>query len=121
MEAEISSLKEALISAFGEKEEALARNEFFNSEVEALSDKLLTADSEIKSLKEEVAAMVCPSLKDFCGKICLLDLFFICYSLQIFDIIYCCRQRDWLSLNHFLKNWNPPSILFQEKKKRWDW
>ncbi|CAL9754688.1 unnamed protein product [Musa acuminata subsp. burmannicoides] len=57
MEAEISSLKEALISAFGEKEEALARNEFLNSEVEALSDKLLTADSEIKSLKEEVAAM----------------------------------------------------------------
>ncbi|CAL9083608.1 unnamed protein product [Musa textilis] len=57
MEAEMSSLKEALISAFGEKEEVLARNEFLNSEVEALSDKLLTADSEIKSLKEEVAAM----------------------------------------------------------------
>ncbi|URD98473.1 KISc [Musa troglodytarum] len=57
MEAEMSSLKEALISAFDEKEEVLARNEFLNSEVEALSDKLLTADSEIKSLKEEVAAM----------------------------------------------------------------
>ncbi|KAJ8485346.1 hypothetical protein OPV22_017831 [Ensete ventricosum] len=57
MEAEISYLKESLISAFGEKEEALARNEFLNSEVEALSDKLLTADSEMKSLKEEVAAM----------------------------------------------------------------
>ncbi|KAG1326558.1 kinesin-like protein KIN-7I [Cocos nucifera] len=57
MEAEIASLKEALISAIGEKEEAFARNDFLNSELESFSDKLNEADSKIKLLNEEVAAV----------------------------------------------------------------
>ncbi|WOL06441.1 kinesin-like protein KIN-7I isoform X3 [Canna indica] len=57
MENEINSLKEALMSAFGEKEEADARNEFLNSEFESLSEKLVAADAEVKSLKEEMAVM----------------------------------------------------------------
>lgn len=59
MEAEIASLKEALISATGEKEEAFARNDFLNSELESLSDKFNEADSKIKLLNQEVAAVVC--------------------------------------------------------------
>ncbi|XP_042409385.1 kinesin-like protein KIN-7I isoform X2 [Zingiber officinale] len=57
MEAEITCLNEALLCAFNEKEEAVSRNEFLNSEIEALSEKLGTAGSEIKSLKEEMVAM----------------------------------------------------------------
>lgn len=59
MEAEITTLKESLICAFGEKEDALTRNEFLDSEVQALSEKLIDADSEMKSLKQEAAALVC--------------------------------------------------------------
>lgn len=59
MEAEIASLKEALLSAIGEKEEVFARNDFLNSELESFSDKLNAAGSKIKLLNEEVAAMVC--------------------------------------------------------------
>ncbi|XP_038982375.1 kinesin-like protein KIN-7I isoform X2 [Phoenix dactylifera] len=57
MEAEIASLKEALISAIGEKEEAFASNDFLNAELESFSDKLNEADSKIKLLNEEVAVV----------------------------------------------------------------
>lgn len=58
MEAEITCLNEALLSAFNEKEEAVSRNKYLNSEIEALSEKLGTAGSEIKSMKEEMVTMV---------------------------------------------------------------
>ncbi|XP_038975024.1 kinesin-like protein KIN-7I [Phoenix dactylifera] len=57
MEAEIASLKEALISAIGEKEEAFASNDFLNAELESFSDKWNEADSKIKLLNEEVAVV----------------------------------------------------------------
>ncbi|XP_020587927.1 kinesin-like protein KIN-7I [Phalaenopsis equestris] len=57
MEAEISSLKEALEIITGEKEEAYAKNEILNSELEAMANKLCTADFELELLKEELKTM----------------------------------------------------------------
>ncbi|XP_072952929.1 kinesin-like protein KIN-7I isoform X2 [Typha angustifolia] len=55
LEAEIASLQEALTSVVGEKEDMIARDQFLESELEAFANKMNIADSEIKSLKEELA------------------------------------------------------------------
>ncbi|KAH0466084.1 hypothetical protein IEQ34_006187 [Dendrobium chrysotoxum] len=57
MEAEISSLKEALEITVGEKEEAYVKNEVLNSELEAMDNKLNTAYFEMGLLKEELRTM----------------------------------------------------------------
>ncbi|XP_073010660.1 kinesin-like protein KIN-7I isoform X2 [Typha latifolia] len=55
LEAEIASLQEAFTSVVGEKEDMIARDQFLESELEAFANKMNIVDSEIKSLKEEVA------------------------------------------------------------------
>ncbi|XP_058114053.1 kinesin-like protein KIN-7I isoform X2 [Magnolia sinica] len=57
MEAKIASLEEDLLAANGEKEEAFVRNEILASELEAISSKLSTTNSELKLLQEDVASM----------------------------------------------------------------
>jgi len=58
MEAEIASLKEALLSAFEEKEEACVTNAFLETKVDSLTNNLNAADLEINFLKEEIIKMV---------------------------------------------------------------
>lgn len=58
MEAEITSLKEALLAAVDEKEEAYISNGILESKVDSLSNNLNAANLEIKSLKEEITKMV---------------------------------------------------------------
>ena len=66
MEAEIASLEQKLMAEINEKEEALVKNGFLEDEVEALSRKLNTADSELTIFREQIGTMVCV----FCWQPC---------------------------------------------------
>ncbi|XP_039795249.1 kinesin-like protein KIN-7I isoform X9 [Panicum virgatum] len=57
MEAEISSLQEALTTSVTEKDEALSKVELITSELEDLANKLNSAESERNSLSDEVALL----------------------------------------------------------------
>ncbi|RLN34346.1 centromere-associated protein E isoform X1 [Panicum miliaceum] len=57
MEAEISSLQEALTTSVAEKDEALSKVELMTSELEDLAYKLNSAESERNSLSGEVALL----------------------------------------------------------------
>ncbi|CAA7408095.1 unnamed protein product [Spirodela intermedia] len=57
MEAEIASLEEKLMAAITQKEEVFVKNVFLEEELEALSNKLNTADSELNLMREEIGSM----------------------------------------------------------------
>ncbi|XP_062200040.1 kinesin-like protein KIN-7I isoform X5 [Phragmites australis] len=57
MEAEISSLQEALSTSIAEKDEALSKLEFMASELEDVGNKLNSAESERDSLREKNAVL----------------------------------------------------------------
>ncbi|OVA18500.1 Kinesin [Macleaya cordata] len=57
METTIASLDEELAATNAEKEEALIRSDILASELEAMSLRLSTADTEIQVLQEEVSSM----------------------------------------------------------------
>lgn len=58
MEAEIASLEEKLMAAITQKEEVFVKNGFLEEELEALSNKLNTANSELNLMREEIGSMV---------------------------------------------------------------
>ncbi|RLM84956.1 hypothetical protein C2845_PM04G12870 [Panicum miliaceum] len=57
MEAEISSLQEALTTSVAEKDEALSKVELMTSELEDLANKLNSAELERNSLSDEIALL----------------------------------------------------------------
>ncbi|PAN12480.1 hypothetical protein PAHAL_2G267900 [Panicum hallii] len=57
MEAEISSLQEALKTSVAEKDEALSKVELMTSELEDLANKLNSAELERNSLSDEIALL----------------------------------------------------------------
>lgn len=58
METTIASLEEELAAANQEKEELLARNESLSFEIEMLSNKFDTSNSESNSFQEELLDFV---------------------------------------------------------------
>lgn len=58
MQAEISSLQEALSTSIAEKDEALSKVDFLTSELEEYVNKLSLVESEKDSLSEKIAALV---------------------------------------------------------------
>ncbi|CAD6219253.1 unnamed protein product [Miscanthus lutarioriparius] len=57
MDAEISSLQEALVTSIAEKDEALSKVELMTSELEDLANKLNSTESERNSFSNEIALL----------------------------------------------------------------
>lgn len=58
LETTITSLEEELSAALKEKEELISINEGLASELDILTEKMNTSNSEIYNLKEEISALV---------------------------------------------------------------
>jgi centromeric protein E len=58
MDAEISSLQEALVTSIAEKDEALSKVELMTSELEDLANKLNSTESERNSFSNEITLLV---------------------------------------------------------------